>query len=102
VVIEAGRVMGMDIEEGERVIPTLDTRFLAAPVVVSAVAIWDLFSIVSEDDLPPWYAQRLLYLHRKTLNVATLTVALDQPGLWGHSGQRWVDRGPVSGRPWCA
>ena len=104
VVIEQGAVRGVLVEEGERVVPTQlpETRFIAAPVVVSAVAIWDIFNIVSEDDLPVWYAQRLEHLHRQTLNVATLTVALDRAELWDHSGQRWVQRGPVSGRPWCA
>jgi hypothetical protein len=70
--------------------------------VVSAVAIWDIFDIVSEEDLPPWYAERLEHLHRKTLNLGTLTFALGKEDLWDHTGQRWVQEGPVSGRPWCA
>jgi len=104
VVVEKGRVRGVEVEDGERVIPTqfVDTRLIEAPVVVSAVAIWDIFNIVSEDDLPPWYAERLTQLHRKTLNLATLTFALDKGELWDDSGQRWVQEGPVSGRPWCA
>jgi hypothetical protein len=104
VVIENGRVRGVEVEDGERVVPTqfVDSRLIEAPVVVSAVAIWDIFNIVSEDDLPPWYAERLTHLHRKTLNLATLTYALDEEELWDHSGQRWVQEGPVSGRPWCA
>ena len=31
----------------------LDTRTIEAPVVVSAVALWDVFDILSEDDLSP-------------------------------------------------
>lgn len=104
IVIENGRVRGVEVEEGQRRVPTelLDTRLIEAPVVVSAVAIWDIFNILSEDDLSPWYADRLRHLHRKTLNDATLTYGHDDPGLWDHSGPRWVQEGPVSGRPWCA
>jgi hypothetical protein len=104
VVIEDGRAIGVEVDAGERVVPTqlLDVEFIAADVVVSAVAIWDIFNIVSEDDLPPWYAERLEYLHRRTLNVATLTYAVDKPGLADDSGIRWVQEGPVTGRPWCA
>jgi len=104
VVIENGEVRGVEVEDGERIIPTqlADAELIEAPVVVSAVAIWDIFNIVSEEDLPPWYAERLENLHRKTLNLGTLTFALDKEDLWDHSGQRWVQEGPVSGRPWCA
>ena len=104
IVIEDGKVRGVELEAGECIVPTqvVDTRLIEAPVVVSAVAIWDIFNIVAEDDLPPWYAARLEDVHRKTLNVGTLTFALDKEDLWDHTGQRWVQEGPVSGRPWCA
>lgn len=104
VVIDHGRATGVEIDVGERVVPTqlLDVEFVAADVVVSAVAIWDIFNIISEDDLAPWYAERLQYLHRRTLNVATLTYALDDPELFDDSGIRWVQEGPVTRRPWCA
>ena len=104
VVIEDGRAIGVEVDTGQRVIPTqlLDVDFIAADVVVSAVAIWDIFNIISEDDLAPWYAERLEYIHRRTLNVMTLTYALDDPELFDDSGIRWVQEGPVTGRPWCA
>jgi len=104
IVIENGRAVGVEVETGKRRVPTelLDTERIEASVVVSAVAIWDVFNILSEDDLSPWYADRLRHLHRKTLNVATLTYGHDDPELWDHSGPRWVQEGPVSGRPWCA
>lgn len=104
IVIEDGRAVGVEVETGDRVVPTqlVDTERITAPIVVSAVAIWDVFNILSEDDLSPWFADRLKHLHKKTLNVATLTVALDDEDLWDDSGQRWVQQGPVTGRPWCA
>jgi hypothetical protein len=94
----------VEVEEGQRRVPTefFDTRMIEAAFVVSAVAIWDIFNILSEDDLSPWYADRLRHLHRKTLNDATLTYGHDDPDLWDHSGPRWVQEGPVSARPWCA
>ncbi len=104
IVIEDGRVKGVEVECGQRRVPTevLDTEYIAAPVVVSAVAIWDIFNILSEDDLSPWYADRLRHLHRKTLNLATVTFGHDDHDLWDHSGPRWVQEGPLTGRPWCA
>jgi hypothetical protein len=104
VVIENGKALGVEIEVGKPVVPTqfLDVEFIGAPVIVSAVAIWDIFNILSEDDLAPWYAERLEFLHRRTLNLATLTYALDKEELWDDTGQRWVQEGPVTGKPWCA
>jgi len=104
IVIENGRVRGVEVETGTRRVPTemLDSELIEAPVVVSAVAIWDIFNILSEDDLSPWYADRLRHLHRKTLNLATVTFGHADPELWDHSGPRWVQEGPIPGRPWCA
>ena len=104
ILIENRRVRGVAVDQGPRRVPTelLDTQTIEAPVVVSAVAIWDVFNILSEDDLSPWYADRLRHLHRKVENDATLTFGQDDPELWDHSGPRWVQEGPISGRPWCA
>jgi hypothetical protein len=104
ILIENRRVRGVTVEQGQRRVPTelLDTQTIEAPVVVSAVAIWDLFDILSEDELSPWYADRIRHLHRKVENDATLTFGHDDPELWDHTGPRWVQEGPVSGRPWCA
>lgn len=104
IVIERGVVKGVDVEIGARRVPTelVETERISAPVVVSAVAIWDIFSILNEDDLPPWYADRLRHLHRKTLNLATLTYGHGDRELWDHTGPRWTQEGPVTGRPWCA
>jgi hypothetical protein len=104
IVIRDGKAVGVEIEEGKRVVPTQipEAKFIGAPVVASAVAIWDIFNILSEDDLSPWYAARVRDMHRKTLNLATVTYYLEKEGLWDHSGQRWVQQGPVSGKPWCA
>jgi len=105
VVIDNSRVRGVEVETGgERAVPTqvAATELIEAPVVASAVAIWDIFNIISEDDLSPWYRDRIERLHRKTLNLLTLTYALDRDDVWDDSGIRWVQKGPVSGRPWCA
>lgn len=104
IVIENGRAVGVEVEVGDRVVPTQlrDTERIEADIVVSAVAIWDVFNILSEDDLSPWFADRLRHLHRKTLNVATLTYGIADADIdWDDSGQRWVQQGPYSGKPWC-
>ena len=104
IVVEKGRVVGVEVDTGRPRVPTefVDAEILEAPVVVSAVAIWDIFNILNEDDLSPWYADRLRHLHRKTLNDATVTYGHSDPSLWDHTGPRWVQQGPHTGRPWCA
>ena len=104
ILIERRRAVGVEIEAGERRTSTEmpETIRIEAPTVVSAVAIWDVFNVLSEDDLDPWYAERLRYLHRKTLNLITLTYGFNDPELWDHTGPTWVQEGPVSGRPWCS
>ena len=104
VIIEDGQARGVEVDVGQRVVPTelLDVEFIEAPVVVSAVAIWDIFNILSEDDLAPWYAERLEYIHKRTLNLATLTYSVKEEGLGDHSGIRWIQEGPITKRPWCA
>lgn len=104
VIIKDGRATGVEVDVGKQVVPTelVDAEFIEADVVVSAVAIWDIFNIISEDDLAPWYAERLEYLHKRTLNVATLTYSVKEEGLGDHSGIRWVQEGPITGRPYCA
>jgi protoporphyrinogen oxidase len=104
VVIEDGRARGVEVESQERVIPTqvVDTEFIGASVVVAAVPLWDVLNVVSEDDLPPWYAERIRFLSRKTLNTWTLTYLLDTKPSFAESDLMCVPAGPISGRPWIA
>jgi phytoene dehydrogenase-like protein len=104
VVIEDGRARGVEMESQDRVIPTqvLDTEFIEASVVISAVPLWDVLNVVSEDDLPPWYAERIRFLSRKTLNVWTLDYALDNKPSIDESDLMYVPAGPISGRAWVA
>ena len=104
ILIERGRARGVALDASPRRVPTElpEAEVLEAPVVVSAVAIWDIFNVLDEDDLSPWYADRLRHTHRKVENDLTLTFGHDDPDLWDHTGIRWVQEGPVSGRPWSA
>lgn len=104
VIIENRRATGVEVCVGSRRTPMEwpSLERIGADVVVSAVPIWDIFSIVDETDLDPWYAASLQHIHRKTLNLVTLTYGFEDPELWDHTGPRWVQKGPVSGRPWCA
>ena len=104
VVIEDGRACGVEVESQERVIPTqvVDTEFIEASVVVAAVPLWEILNVVSEDDLPPWYVERIRFLSRKTLNTWTLTYLLDTKPTFDESDLMCVPAGPISGRPWIA
>jgi protoporphyrinogen oxidase len=104
VVIENGRVRGVNVDCQDRVIPTqvLDTAFIEAPVVAAAVPLWQILGVVSEHDLPPWYVERIRYLEKKALFTWTMTYLLDAPPPFEASELMCVPKGPSSGRPWLA
>ena len=97
IVIEGGKVLGVEIETGEKVIPSqlVDTELIEAPVVVSTLPLWDLFTIVSEDEFPRWYTDWIEAIHWKISNVWSVIHATDQP-LWDESTMRWVPKLPRS------
>jgi len=104
VVIEDGRVRGVNVECQERVIPTqvVDTEFIEAPVVVAAVPLWQILGVVSEDDLPPWYVDRIQFLSKKVLNTWTMTYLMDSKPPFEETELMCVPKGSSSGRPWVA
>jgi protoporphyrinogen oxidase len=104
VVIENGRVRGVNGDCQDRVIPTqvLDTEFIEAPVVAAAVPLWQILDVVSEHDLPPWYVERIRCLEKKALFTWTMTYLMDAKPPFEESERMCVPKGASSGRPWIA
>ena len=95
IVIGNSTVRGVNIEAGERIIASqfLDTEFIAAPVVVNTLPLWDFFTVVNEDEFPRWYVEWIRGMAHKTANVWSLNYALDAP-LFDESIFRWVPELP--------
>jgi hypothetical protein len=95
IVFEDSVVRGVNIEAGQRIIASqfMDTEFIAAPVVVHTLPLWDFFTVVSEDEFPRWYVEWIRDMSQKTANVWSLNYALDAP-LFDESIFRWVPKLP--------
>ena len=95
IAIEDSTVRGVNVETGERAIASqfMDTEFIAAPVVINTLPLWDFFTVVNEDAFPRWYVDWIKGMAHKTANVWSLNYALDAP-LFDESIFRWVPRLP--------
>lgn len=97
VVTKNGQVCGVEVETGERIIGSqvMETEFVEAPLVVSTLPLWDLFTIVSEDELQPWYVDWIETIAQRISNVWTIIHSTDQP-IWDELTVRWIPRLPRS------
>jgi hypothetical protein len=96
IVIEDGKARGVRLETGDRVFASqlVDTELVEAPIVISTLPVWDLFSIVSEDQFPRWYVDWVEGIKQRTAPIFTLVCGMDAT-LWDDQGtSRWVDRLP--------
>ena len=98
IVIEGGKVRGVELEKGERLFPShiLDTEVIEAPMVISTVPIWDLFKVISEDEFPIWYRDWIHRLEKKVCHVWNIICAVDQP-LWDVNAFMWIPKLPRTG-----
>ncbi len=104
VIIKDGRAQGVEVESQERLIPTqvVDTEIIEASSIIVAVPLWEILNVVSEDDLPSWYAERVQFLSKRTLNTWTLTYMLDKKPSFDETEMMCVPKGTKFGRPWIA
>jgi phytoene dehydrogenase-like protein len=56
-IIEDGKVRGVRVDAEEPLVPSHfpRTETLRAPIVVCTLPMWDVFKVISQDDLPFWY-----------------------------------------------
>lgn len=98
IIIKEGKVIGVEIDAGEKIFPSQipDTTVLEAPIVICTLPIWDLFSIISEDEFPVWYVDWINRLGKKVSHVWNITMGIEKP-LWKTDVFKWVPRLPRVG-----
>jgi phytoene dehydrogenase-like protein len=83
VIIKDGRVKGVAIERGEKVMPTqvMEKELIGADQVISTVPIWNVLDIVNEECLPEWYVDNIKMLAQDQHRVTWLGLymASDEP-----------------------
>ena len=98
IVLEQGRVRGVEVEVGAPVFPShiRDTVLIDAPLVICTLPVWDLFKVISEDEFPIWYRDWIHRLTKKVCHVWTIVCAMDEP-LWDVGVFKWSPRLPRTG-----
>jgi hypothetical protein len=104
IVIEDGRVTGVDIDTARKVLPHEHpfTRRLTTANVVCAVPVWRFFDLVDRSDIPSWYAALVDHAARPDFKVGWFSYyfATDEP-IFVHTPKEfnaWY-AGPVTGLP---
>jgi phytoene dehydrogenase-like protein len=104
VVIEDGRVVGVAVARGPRIIPNemFEDEVVEAECVISTLPVWNVLRVVPEQHLPDWYAAQIRFLARDELRVAWagLYIATDEPvfALSERELSTWF-QAPVTGAP---
>lgn len=95
IVIKGGIVRGVEVEVGEKVIPSqiLDTQYIEAPIVVSTLPLWDMFAVVSEDVFPNWYVDWVKSISSRVSYVYGILYGTDKL-LFEESTSRWIPTPP--------
>ncbi len=98
IIVKDGNAKGVEIEVGERIFPSqvLETKFIESDIVVSSIPLWDLFNVISEDEFPISFRNRINSLKENMSHVWTIVYATDKP-LWDIDMFRWVPKLPRAG-----
>jgi phytoene dehydrogenase-like protein len=83
IVIENGRVLGVEVQTHPPIMPTdyPETEIIEAPCVVSTLTCWDVLKIVDESLLPKWYVDQIKFMAQDELRCIWLGLyaALPEP-----------------------
>jgi len=92
IVIEGGKARGVRVATGDRVFKAqvVDSEFVEAPIVVSTVPVWDLFTVVSEDEFPQWYVDWIERIRTKTSVIFTLICGMDKQMWSDWQRYKWI------------
>jgi len=98
ILIENGKIIGVEVETGKRLFPThvLDTDAITAPIVISTLPVWDLFKVIPNYEFPAWFRDWIDRLQRKICHVWTIVCAVDEP-LWDIKKFKWCPKLPHTG-----
>lgn len=92
ILIKDGRVAG--VLAGERIVEEIEGEFgnvtqIDAPVVVSAIPVWEIFKIVPEEEFPEDFVKKAWNVEMRTANLG-LTAGLKKP-VYDGKGLMMVD-----------
>ncbi len=96
--IQDGRASGVKIEKGERMFHSqvLDVETIKADLVITALPVWDLFSVLCETDFPTWWVDWVNWISNKVSQAWSIIYSLDEP-LFSTKSFRWIPKLPHSG-----
>ncbi len=96
--IKEGRVTGVNIEMGERLFHSqvLDVETIEAGYVIITTQLWEMFSLLDEQDFPNWWVDWVNWISKKVSHVWSNIYAVDEP-FFDDSTFRWAPRLPHSG-----
>lgn len=74
VIIERGRVVGVALESVDKAIPTeaFNYEIVETECVISTLPVWNVLSVVREQDLPDWYVAQIKTLAQDHFKVCWL------------------------------
>ena len=83
VVIENREIKGVEIPSKSTILPGVpyEAEMVETGCVISTLPVWSVLNVVSEDDLPDWYAGQIRHLAQDKFRVAWLGLymATDEP-----------------------
>jgi len=98
VVLKNGRAVGVRVEVGERLFRSqvLARETIEADVVVLTAPLWDIFTLLDEDEFPTWWVDWVNWVADKVSLGVSNIYALDEP-LFNAGTFRWAPKLPHSG-----
>ncbi|MBI4595049.1 MAG: FAD-dependent oxidoreductase, partial [Candidatus Tectomicrobia bacterium] len=90
ITVKNGKVYGVKIEVGKKVIPTQisDDEEIEAPFVICSVPFWSIFEVISEDLFPEWYVDWIKRISHKFCYLCGFIMGLKKP-VWPPEVMRW-------------
>jgi len=83
IVIENREIKGVEIPSKSTILPGVpyEAEMVETGCVISTLPVWSVLNVVSEDDLPDWYAGQIRHLAQDKFRVAWLGLymATDEP-----------------------
>ncbi len=98
IVIKNGKAVGVNIEKGERLFHSqvMDVDTIEAEYIVATAQLWEIFSLLDEDDFPAWWIDWVKWVSTKVSHVWSNIYAVDKP-FFKETTFRWSPNMPHSG-----
>ncbi|MFC1824581.1 phytoene desaturase family protein [Thermodesulfobacteriota bacterium] len=97
IIVKNGVTQGIAIEKPRVNLSQMpETDEIKAPIIISTLPLWDLFSIVSEEHFPVWYTDWVKSIMHRVSYFYTLFAGLKKP-LWKEGGFKIHPKFPPTG-----